>query len=205
MKLIALAALLAGFPAQEMSQDDRVAVATSLLGELAGDQHIPHRRPAGRRICVVRELTEMPLAGQRQPGPGDMKFDAPMGQPRLPWKPDTEKEARDRLWWVDPELPAERQKEQQLIQDAALLASEKPENSEPPKPIDQKWLTSNQVLGKTDCPETITLSEPNIALDYAFIEVSIECGFLCGLNALYVMRRQDGHWSIVDGHIYSIS
>lgn len=206
VKVIILAALLAGqLPAPDPSQEDRAAVMSSLLTELAGNQRIPHQRPAGRQICVIPQLADLPLAGQRQPSPGDMKFDAPMGKPRLPWKPDTEEEARARLWWIDPDLPQEEKKQQRAIQDAALLASERPVGKVSPRKIEQAWLRPNQNIKSGECSETIELSEPNIVLGHAFIYVKVDCGALCGLGALYVMRRQDGHWSTVDGRADFIS
>lgn len=206
MSALIFAALLAGQAvATDPPLDDRAAVMTSILNEFAGNQRVPHRRPAGRRICVVPKLTDMPLAGSRQPSPNDAKFDAPIGKPRLPWKADTEEEARERLWWVDPDLPQEQKKAQQAIKDAALHASEKHDDPSLSHRVEQAWLSPNQFTGSDDCPETIELSEPNIALDHAFIWVRIDCGVLCGLGGLFVMRRQDKQWSIVDWRLSFIS
>ncbi len=154
---------------------------------------------------MQRILVPMPLAGQRQPSPGDMKFDAPVGEPRRPWKPDSEEEARDRLWFVQDDLPPEEKRAQIAIQTAALRASERPEATGRAKKVDPAWLSVNETLSSKGCDETISLSEPNIALDHAFINVEVQCGYLCGMRAIYVMRLQDGRWRTVDGRIHGIS
>lgn len=204
MRVIMAGALLMA-NAADPAPDPRAAVMSALLGELAGAQQRPHYRPAGRRICVQQTLFPAPLAGQRQPSPGDMKFDAPVGEPRRPWKPDSEEEARDRLWFVQDDLPPEKKLAQTAIQTAALRASERPEATGPAKKVDPAWLSANETLSTKNCNEMIGLSEPDIALDYAFINVEVQCGILCGMRAMYVMRLQDGHWRTVDGRINGIS
>ncbi|WP_298815118.1 hypothetical protein [uncultured Sphingomonas sp.] len=134
-----------------------------------------------------------------------MKFDAPVGEPRRPWKPDSEEEARDRLWFVQDDLPPEEKRAQIAIQTAALRASERPEATGRAKKVDPAWLSVNETLSSKGCDETISLSEPNIALDHAFINVEVQCGYLCGMRAIYVMRLQDGRWRTVDGRIHGIS
>ena len=203
MRVFMVAALLMG--AADAAPDPRAAVMSALLGELAGAQSRPHFRPAGRRICVARTLSPSPIAGQRQPEPGDMKFDAPVGEPRRPWKPDSEEEARDRLWFVQDDLPPEQKLAQTAIQTAALRASERAPMTGRAKKVAPAWLSANETLSTKDCDETISLSEPDIALDHAFINVEVQCGDLCGMRAMYVMRLQDGHWRTVDGRIDKIS
>ena len=83
MRVIMAGALLMA-NAADPAPDPRAAVMSALLGELAGAQQRPHYRPADRIICVQQTLFPAPLAGQRQPSPGDMKFDAPVGEPRRP-------------------------------------------------------------------------------------------------------------------------
>jgi hypothetical protein len=205
LKSIILAALLAAQSTTPEPSKDRAAVISSLLQELAGEQRIPHRRPAGRPMCVSKDLTQSPLAARRQPDPSDMKFDAPIGKPRLRWKPDTEEEARARLWWIDPEMPSDQKVKQKEIQDAALLVSKRSRTDGSRLNMESTWLAASQKLQTGECPETISLSEPDIAIDYAFINVEVECGALCGLSAMYVMHRQNGRWETVDGRIDLIS
>ncbi|WP_375270573.1 hypothetical protein [Sphingomonas sp.] len=203
MRVFMMAALLMG--AADAAPAPRAAVMSALLGELAGEQSRPHFRPAGRRICIARTLSPLPLAGQRQPEPGDMKFDAPIGEPRRPWKPDSEEEARDRLWFVRDDLSPEQKQAQTAIQTAALRASEHAQMTGRAEKVDPAWLSANETLSTKGCNETISLSEPDIALDHAFINVKVQCGMLCGMRAMYVMRLQDGRWRTVDGRIHAIS
>lgn len=204
---IAAALLVAAFESAPAADDpERAQVMTALLHELAGDQRVPHRRDAGRSICVDRELSPAPLAGTRQPPPTDPKFDAPIGQPRRPWRPDTEEEARDRLWWVDPELAEAEKTEARRIQNAALTASLRdPAPAGVRRLVDPRWLAPNQSLDAGECVETQRFSEPDIALDHAFVYVSLDCGGLCGLHALYELRRDGDGWKIVNGRIDLIS
>lgn len=202
MKGILLAGLLLlqPLPTPPNSADERDAVMTALLHELAGEQRRPHHRPAGRPICVDPTLGASPIAGTRQP-PVEKIIS---GQPPNPLPPETEEETRARLWWIDPDVRGEERTHYLGIQNAAFAASAFAPKSAGAR-IDLTWLAPNQRIDEGECEESQSFSEPDIALDHAFVRANIQCGALCGMSVTLVMRRDEGKWSIIDGRIHFIS
>lgn len=48
--------------------------------------------------------------------------------------------------------------------------------------------------GSAECRRRITLSLPRVERDWAFVEVGMHCGDLCGTGIIIAYRREHGRW-----------